>query len=155
MKSRNWLRSSKQKKIKMLITEQVIDEHARNRDREVAESVKRIDQIPTSAQIPRFAEHHESTKKLFDAIKYIKSAKTELVESVMAELKGGGLRADKLINELFALSPTLKRTPETYNRARIRRELGNPPGKKESLGDQINWEILLSSVPEKNRLASN
>lgn len=31
--------------------------------------------------------------------------------------------------------------------AKTRIDLGNPPGKKKSLGDAVNWEILKDEVP--------
>lgn len=33
-------------------------------------------------------------------------------------------------------------------KARLRRDVGNPPGKDSSLGDQINWEYLLECVED-------
>lgn len=36
--------------------------------------------------------------------------------------------------------------------AKRRMEIGNPPGKKDSLGDAINWVTLLDAVPEKQTL---
>ena len=37
--------------------------------------------------------------------------------------------------------------------ARIRKEIGNPPGKKkDALGDQITWEQLLNKIPETNEI---
>ena len=36
---------------------------------------------------------------------------------------------------------------EIYNAAQCRKSIGNPPGKNQSLGDAINWLILLENVP--------
>ena len=44
-------------------------------------------------------------------------------------------------------------TPEELEKARFRREIGNPPGKKkDTLGDQISWTQLLSHVSAKDEL---
>lgn len=42
---------------------------------------------------------------------------------------------------------------EEIKQARIRKEVGNPPGKKEDpIGDQISWEQLLNKIPITNRI---
>lgn len=139
-------------KITLLITEQIVDEHARNRDNVLAESLKRLEQMPTAVQMPRFAEHHESAQKLMAAIKEAKGAKSGLLDAIRTEMTEGALRADRVILEMFASTKPLVRTGEIIERARLRRELGNPPGKPESIGDQINWEILLDHVPSETDL---
>lgn len=138
----------KAKKINLLITEQIVDEHARNRDAVLADSMKRLDQMPTAAQLPRFAEHYEAAKNILTAMNEAKSAKTALIEEIRTEMAEGRLRADRVILDMFASTKPLKRTDEIIRRAKLRRELANPPGKPDSLGDQINWEILLKEVPE-------
>lgn len=129
--------------IKLLITEQIVEEHFRNRDRELAESFKRLESIVSSAQIPRFVEHFPQAKTLRESLAKAKEAKTELLKALKEELAAGKLRADKLIENLFASAAHLQRNVMDVEHARLRKELGNPPGKKDSLGDQINWEILL------------
>jgi predicted nucleic acid-binding protein len=138
----------KAKEIRLLVTEQVVDERARNRDREVSESMKRLDQLGSSVQMPRFAEHHQAAGQFIEAMKQAKAAKAELLAAIKEEMLGDGLRADRVIQQMFDASSVLARTPEIIQRAVLRRNIGNPPGKKESLGDQINWEIILEHVPE-------
>ena len=138
----------KAKKINLLITEQIVDEHARNRDSILAESMKRLEQMPTAAQLPRFAEHYDAAKAVLVAMNEAKSAKTALVEEIRKEMAEGRLRADRVILDMFAATTPLPRTDEIIRRAKLRRELGNPPGKPDSLGDQINWEVLIEHVPE-------
>lgn len=138
----------KSQEINLLITQQVVEEHFRNRDRELAESFKRLESITTSAQIPRFAEHYPQASTLRDALKKAKEAKVALVAEVTAALGDGTLRADKLINDLFESVTVLSRTDADLENARLRRELANPPGKNTSLGDQLNWEILLRACED-------
>ena len=48
------------------------------------------------------------------------------------------------------LSNPVPATETQLKRARVRRELGDPPGKyKDPLGDQLNWEQLLDAAREK------
>lgn len=135
--------------IRLLLTNQIVEEHYRNRDRELAESFKRLEGLAPSARIPRFAEHFEEAKHLREALAKSKEAKVALIKVLKAELEAGNLRADKLVENLFASATVLKRTKEDVEKARLRRELGNPPGKKDTLGDQISWEILLRECEEK------
>lgn len=138
--------------INLLNTEQIIEEHYRNRDKELSESIKKLESIASSLQIPRFADHYEEAGLLKQALKSAKDAKTNLLNKLKMELFNGNLRADKVIEDLCSSSVVLTRTDEIVGRARLRKELGNPPGKKDSLGDQINWEILLANVPEGSDL---
>jgi hypothetical protein len=52
-----------------------------------------------------------------------------------------------LIRELFEIAHRVPLTAEIRSAAETRRLLGNPPGKKDSIGDAINWESLLTAVP--------
>ncbi len=53
-----------------------------------------------------------------------------------------------MIFELLGRGQRIKITPELVRLARDRQELGNPPGKKESLGDAVIWEALLAGAPD-------
>ena len=133
--------------IKLYVTEQIVDERARNRDKQISESMKQLNQLTGPVQMPRFAEHHDAAKKYLAAMETARSARKELAAAVETEIAAGELRADKVIQDLFEAATALPRTEEIIERARLRRELGNPPGKRDSLGDQINWETLLEQVP--------
>lgn len=138
--------------INLLVTEQVIEEHFRNRDRELAESFKRIDAIAANSQIPRFAEHYQEAKELREILGKAKEARAKLVAILKADIAENKLRADQVIEDLLSSAQILKRKSQDVEMARLRRELGNPPGKKETLGDQINWEILLRGCPDTEDL---
>ncbi|MCX2573657.1 hypothetical protein [Pedobacter sandarakinus] len=57
--------------------------------------------------------------------------------------------SDVVSNELTKLfTSALHFDEELYDKALVRKQLGNPHGKpKDNMGDQISWEILLSKVP--------
>ncbi|MDP2896836.1 MAG: hypothetical protein Q8Q12_09805, partial [bacterium] len=57
------------------------------------------------------------------------------------------LKADEVIEELFNKSQVIETSEDVIERARFRMSVGNPPGKDRSLGDAINWEGLLETVP--------
>jgi hypothetical protein len=50
-------------------------------------------------------------------------------------------------------SKAITHSPEELQRARDRKELGNPPGKKsDPIGDQLTWEQILTNLKGKKRL---
>lgn len=57
------------------------------------------------------------------------------------------MEADIVITELFEVSETISTDDNIISKARLRMELGRPPGKKGSLGDALCWELLLDIVP--------
>jgi len=71
-----------------------------------------------------------------------------LIEKVLKDIKAHQLKADTIIQELFSLAKQVKTDGDIYERAHMRLEIGNPPGKRGSLGDALNWEALLQSVPD-------
>jgi len=57
----------------------------------------------------------------------------------------------KSLKPIFDLSIT--ETAEQLERARRRKEIGQPPGKsKDSLGDEISWEQLLDGSTDKGEI---
>lgn len=67
-----------------------------------------------------------------------------IVEKIISEVQSGKDQVSLVLKNIFskAESPTDKE----IDRARYRKEIGNPPGKKaDPLGDQISWEQLLSN----------
>ena len=71
-----------------------------------------------------------------------------LVESITQDATNNTLKADKIIRSLIDLGTRIEISDDIYRRAQQRHERGNPPGKPGSLGDAINWEALLSAVPQ-------
>ena len=56
--------------------------------------------------------------------------------------------ADIAINELFNKTEIIECSNDIINKAKLRYDLGNPPGKKNSYGDAVNWECLLENIPD-------
>jgi len=69
-----------------------------------------------------------------------------LLKRIHEDISSGDCGADKLIDELFSVGKVQDINDTIIQRARTRIELGNPPGKKNSLGDAIHWEFLLENV---------
>jgi hypothetical protein len=75
-----------------------------------------------------------------------------ITEKVDADILAKALLADKLISGIFSRAKIIETTSELFSIANMRMAIGNPPGKNSSIGDAINWTILLSNVPNKEPL---
>ena len=75
-----------------------------------------------------------------------------MVNDLQEDIDNKKLDADRLLQKLFSLATILDRTQQLIDSARERVELGNPPGKKGSIGDALNWETLLSETPDRKPL---
>ena len=60
-------------------------------------------------------------------------------------------QVDKVIKNFWE-GEFIKREPELVEKAKLRYNMGNPPGKDNKYGDAINWEILLKEIPLREDL---
>jgi len=139
----------KDKELKLYITTIVNQEFYRNRDKKIFESLGNLKKFNTSLSIPRFMEHHEEANDLRELLKSFAQKRTELAEKAELEIISEELAADKLFAELRNVQPLIPITDTIDKSARKRLDRENPPGKLGSLGDRLNWEVLLSKVPDK------
>lgn len=137
-----------QKTITLYVTDQVVAEFARNREAKISDALKRLKDQQLNLQFPQickdFAEY-EDLRKLQQAYDKTHSA---LLSKLQAAVQQKALKADSAVAELFDLATKLPTTQTAVVAARLRVEVGNPPGKNGSLGDALNWELLLSAVPD-------
>lgn len=135
-------------KINLLLTEQVELEFLRNRETKIADALKKfLDEKPNSG-IPNVARGYPESDQLMEALKKVNSSREQLMVKVRNDISNKSLYADKLIKEIFANSTRIKLTEDIFTAAKRRVDLRSPPGKNDSLGDAINWESLLATVPE-------
>lgn len=139
-------------KIELYLTEQVDDEIVRNRESEISRALEKFKTSATPPQIPRFAAYLDEADDLNRAAKKLSKAKNALSEKISKDISESTLLADKIIDELKGVSNYIETTNKYLKRAVKRRRLGNPPGKPDSLGDQLNWEMLLGEVPDGSDL---
>jgi len=115
--------------------------------------------------IPVFSPHHQIKGEDDTDEKEIRKQKTKIetdkkalfesisnfhLKNIRAILNG----TDDVSQAIAPLKSFIKSANgKQLNRARLRKELGNPPGKKgDPLGDQISWEQLLDHVPGKRSI---
>jgi hypothetical protein len=128
----------------LYITDQVRDEFNRNREAVVAQSLKAFEDPKLPTGYPRLFLNYPEYEDLRDALSSFDQHRTALLKKVRQAAAEKDLHADKLINELFEIAQLIPMTPEIWAAAKMRSDLGNPPGKADSYGDAINWESLLA-----------
>ena len=138
----------KSKKLKLYVTTIVNQEFYRNRDKKLAESLTGLERFVVSAPIPRFMEHHSETAEIRAALKTVKEKRADLMGKATKEILEKKLAADELFRTLRDQGGLITVSDEADKEARRRLERGNPPGKEGSLGDRLNWEVLLKQVPD-------
>ena len=81
----------------------------------------------------------------------MKDFSKQLTQDIKTYVKEGG-KVDELLLKLISSSEVIQTSPEILKRAETRVRLGNPPRKGasdgSSLGDAVNWEIILEYVKD-------
>ncbi len=105
-----------------------------------------------SAQLPYFMKTYEEYATLQNLSKKFKKHAKAISDKADTDILAMNLPADHLTNDIFGKSKILKTTAKIYDAARRRVDEGNPPGKPGSIGDAINWLLLLEHVPDEEPL---
>ncbi len=134
------------------LTEQVQNEFRRNREAKIKDALKKFKDSRYAPQFPSFMKGYAEYKSIRSLDSEISKLNKAILEKVESDISARKLIADLLIDEIFAKQKVVPVSKDTYERAIMRTALGNPPGKSGSLGDAVNWEILLASVPNAEDL---
>ena len=146
----------------IFVTEGVVDEVQRNKVREAAGFLGRVFKtlqtsnlaVPThlfSTTDNHVQQIQDALKEDKDQINIVNKESMELAYTLLVQISRSEDEVSKALEELFAKpnSPT----DDELNRAKTRRERGSAPGKKsDPLGDQLNWEQILTQCSGKNKL---
>jgi len=127
---------------------QVKDEFYRNRERVVKESIELFEKSKAFSSLPNMAKTHDQIPKLRSLQETFNQLVKDIKADVTLQAVENRLKADELIEVLFDQFKDEVLDQEIFIKARVRQQIGNPPGKKDSLGDAINWEWLIVSVPD-------
>jgi predicted nucleic acid-binding protein len=138
--------------VTLLITDQILDEFYRNRERRIEGALKSFYNQTFNPQLPQICEDYAEITHLRATLKEYEKAHNALVEKLAIDIKAKNLQADRLLQRLFESGSKLILDATIVDRARLRISVGNPPGKNGSLGDAINWECLLTAVPDRTDL---
>ncbi len=133
-------------KATLFLPDQAKDEFYRNRDNKIADALKEFKKEKLDRQFPQMTKQYDEYKKMRDAIKLFEENKQTILEKLKIDISSNNLKADKIVKELFITANVIPTTDEIIQKAKIRFDLGRPPGKNKSYGDAINWEALLTTT---------
>jgi len=136
------------KNIQLYITDQVINEFRRNREAKIADALDKFSSTKIPDQFPQICKTYKEYKLLREILNKYETTKNKLLQQLKDDIDNKCCKADEIIDDLIVVSKTLNVDDDILERSKLRYALGNPPGKKESLGDAINWELLLENVPK-------
>ena len=131
--------------VRLFITSQVRDEVRRNRDSRIKDSLAKFEKFDFT--FPAFCKSYTEYNDFFRDYNSLKQRHKEWCVRIHSDINNQELPADRAIQDFFNSCQCIICTPEVIRKAEVRYRIGNPPGKDNKLGDAINWECLLSSVP--------
>ena len=148
----NVFASHEQGAANVYLTDQVCNEFKRNRESKIKDALRRFNEYKTAAQLPSFMRSYEEYTEIQELSKELKNKLKCISSKANDDIKNKNLQADRLICEIFRHSAIIITSIEIYNSARMRMDIGNPPGKPGSIGDAINWLVLLEAVPNEQEM---
>jgi predicted nucleic acid-binding protein len=138
--------------VTLLITDQIMDEFYRNRERRIEGALKSFFGQTFNTQVPQICAEYPEVTTLQQTLKEYEKAHNAVVERVAIDVKAKNLQVDRLLQCFFEKGTKLEIDRQIVEQAQLRMSVGNPPGKNNSLGDAINWEGLLTAVPDRTDL---
>ncbi len=139
-------------RIRLLLPGQVVDEFYRNREENIAEAVAGLKRHNFNVEFPRLAMEYKEYKELRELqLKYEKTH-SALVKLISDDAAAARLKADSTVRSIFDAASQIQITQGLFAKASARSAVGNPPGKKGSIGDAINWEAVLESADKSEDL---
>jgi hypothetical protein len=146
----------------IFVTQQVVEEVHRNKILVAAGFLNdkfkelKLQTFPVPDHL--FGTSAEQSKSILDQVGEIVQKITKvnnevdaLAMAIMEQISRSQDEVSKALGPIFATAVT--HSPDELQRARERKERGNPPGKSTNpIGDQLTWEQILSRFAGKKRL---
>lgn len=132
------------------LPQQVKEEFERNRETKLQIALKEFKAGKFLSSLPRHMASLSMAEKYRESIKAAEEARKVLVAQAVADARLNKLEVDPPITALFECAVFYPHDMACFAKGKHRAELGNPPGKSGSLGDQYNWEVLLQNVPDED-----
>jgi hypothetical protein len=135
--------------VTLLLPRQVIDEFKRNRGSKINEALTKLKEGRPRRfnQVPRMAQAFDETRDTRRLSQELDAKWQDLYGRLEDQAREGSLKADHITTRIFEIVSAIEMTDEVFARAHRRHLLGNPPGKRDSIGDSIIWEALLQDAP--------
>jgi predicted nucleic acid-binding protein len=130
------------------LTDQVVNEFRRNREAKIVDALKRFKEFRRGLQLPHFMRCYSEFTQAEAAAAELQGYLAVPEKQAENDITDRTLNVDALIQDVFAAASMLATTDVVYGRARMRVDLGNPPGKQGSLGDagQLTGQVLQSHI---------
>ena len=129
--------------ILLYVPNQVHNEFTRNREVKIADALKTFKEDKLNNSFPIFLKEYPEYELMKKAIIEYQKNKRIVLENIKIAIENNSLKADEIINELFEKAEIIEANENLITSAKVRFDLGNPPGKNNSYGDALNWETLL------------
>lgn len=103
------------------------------------------------ADSPKLRDWNKNRKDIEKSVSDSNKLLIEIFNDIMTNISKSQDTVSKALVALYANSYVY--SEGDINRARLRKEIGNPPGKNnDPLGDQFSWELLLNIIPHVDKL---
>jgi PIN domain len=119
--------------VKIYLTQQVYEEVKRNRENKIKESLSKFRSF--NIQIPNLCKGYDEYRTFKTLAENMQNTHRDLIKKVESDIQVERLHADYVINEIFEKLKIIERSDVLINKAIIRYDIGNPPGKERSYGD--------------------
>ena len=131
--------------IRLFIPEQIYNEVYRNRENKIKDALDQFEKF--NLNFPAFFKNYDEYEEFSKKYTELKDAHKEWLRKVKKDIASQSSPADIALRDFFDGLEFISSSEELVNRAIVRFNTGNPPGKDRKYGDAINWETLLESVP--------
>ena len=131
--------------IKIYLPEQTLDEVKRNRENKINSALSQFNKI--NIQIPNLCKGYDEYNSFKEMVSHLQFFHRDFLKKIEEDIMKRNLIADKTLEQIFSKIDILPRTDDIIQKAYLRVNVGNPPGKNNSHGDAINWETLLETIP--------
>lgn len=132
----------------LLLPDQVKKEFHKNREGKIDKAIKEFASISILERAPAIIREHPDYAALKDAVRVAVAKHRDLVNALINSAREEETSIDMFMVRLFAAATNLEASPDIVHRAIARKERGLPPGKRGSIGDELNWETLLALAPD-------
>lgn len=145
-------RLSKTGRIRLLVSDYLRDEFYRNRENEIARSIKLFESNQTDWSIPNIFTAYPEFIELNKIKNELKKTKIALLDAVRKDIHKSSLIADSVIADLFESAKVHIVSEAILKLGADRAVHARTPGKRGSCGDAVHWEWLLAIMPNNENL---
>ncbi|HAT6958052.1 TPA: hypothetical protein JAN72_14990 [Legionella pneumophila] len=141
--------------VSIYLTEQVKHEFTRMKEDIIQQALDDFSSLKVSLNTPPIFSLDDEFRDLSSSAKIFNEKLDSLHIKFNKQFLDNKLEADTLIDIIFSKAKFKETTPELLQKAKVRMEIRNPPGKINELGDRLNWETLLNWSETNNEYSGN